>query len=234
MIALILTLALASETRIVSFSPAITETLFDLDLGRFIVGTSDYSDYPAKAKDIPTVGAYTNPSLEKVISLRPNFIVSEKSHREDFFRKVGIEMVILESKKMSDFKKNILLLKQKFPSAKHEKVLNKWESNLKKLSRIKSKLSAIIQISQNPLMLAGKNTLLDNLLSMCGVENLFRKIGYKRISREFFSTFNVLKINISKEPNRMSGVKNVNPDFVSRLTLRSSENLYQICLDLMN
>ena len=43
-VAFLLSMAMASEVRVVSFSPAVTETLFDLELDEYIVGTSDYSN----------------------------------------------------------------------------------------------------------------------------------------------------------------------------------------------
>lgn len=226
----------AKDIRIVSFSPAVTETLFDLELGKYIVGTSEHSNYPPKAKKIPRIGGYTTPDIEKTVSLKPNFIVTEVAYKEKFFKTLGIETVVISSKKIEDFKKNILLLKQKFPKANQKKVLKKWNENLKKIPSKKTKLQAIIKISNKPIMLAGKDTLLYNILSMCGVENLFKHKGYKKISKETLLILSkkATLIEVADTLIEKKGVEVVNPDFLSRLTLRMSENLYKICLSLSN
>lgn len=63
--------------RIVSLAPAITETLFALGKGSSVVGVALYSDFPAEAKQLPSVGAGTNPDLEAIARLRPTLILGE-------------------------------------------------------------------------------------------------------------------------------------------------------------
>lgn len=64
-------------SRIVSLAPAITETLFALGKGDRIVGVAMYSDFPPEAKQLPQVGAGTNPDLEAIARLRPTLILGE-------------------------------------------------------------------------------------------------------------------------------------------------------------
>jgi iron complex transport system substrate-binding protein len=66
-------------SRIVSLAPAITETLFALGKGDSVVGVSLYSDYPAEAKRLPSVGAGTNPDLEAIARLQPTLILGEET-----------------------------------------------------------------------------------------------------------------------------------------------------------
>jgi ABC-type Fe3+-hydroxamate transport system substrate-binding protein len=66
-------------TRIVSLAPAITETLFALGKGGSVVGVSLYSDYPAEAKQLPSVGAGTSPDLEAIARLKPTLILGEET-----------------------------------------------------------------------------------------------------------------------------------------------------------
>ena len=234
MISLIISVVMAGEIKIVSFSPGATETLFDLGLGKFIVGTSERSNYPNEAKSIQTVGAYLNPNVEKVLSLKPNFIVTEKAYKKAFFEKLGIKMIVITSKSIDDYKKNILILKEHFPESKHKQVLSEWESYVRDLQKFKQKKRGIIQVSDRPRMLAGKNTILDNLLSKCGLENAVNFNGYKRVSKEYIYKLDVLKIDISHDKKNNPKTKKINPDNVSRLTLSVIKNLYKTCLEVMN
>jgi len=63
--------------RIVSIGPSNTEFLFALGAGDRVVGDDDFSDEPAAAKTKDHVGG-VKVNLEKVVSLRPDLIVTVK------------------------------------------------------------------------------------------------------------------------------------------------------------
>lgn len=63
--------------RIVSIGPSNTEFLFALGVGERIVAVDDFSDEPAEAKAKDKVGG-VRVNLEKVVSLRPDLVVSVK------------------------------------------------------------------------------------------------------------------------------------------------------------
>jgi len=63
--------------RIVSIGPSNTEFLFALGAGDRIVGDDDFSDQPAAAKTKDHVGG-VKVNLEKVVSLKPDLIVTVK------------------------------------------------------------------------------------------------------------------------------------------------------------
>jgi iron complex transport system substrate-binding protein len=63
--------------RIVSIGPSNTEFLFALGAGDRVVGDDDFSDQPAAAKTKDHVGG-VKVSLEKVVSLKPDLIVTVK------------------------------------------------------------------------------------------------------------------------------------------------------------
>jgi iron complex transport system substrate-binding protein len=61
--------------RLVSLAPSITETLFALGLGDRLVGDTDYCDYPPEAKTKARVGPVLNPSLERIVALKPDLVL---------------------------------------------------------------------------------------------------------------------------------------------------------------
>jgi len=65
----------AEPRRIVSLAPSMTEVLFGLGLGERIVGVTSFCDHPDEAKKKPKIGGMSNPSLEAVVSLRPDLVV---------------------------------------------------------------------------------------------------------------------------------------------------------------
>ncbi|MGI6128990.1 MAG: ABC transporter substrate-binding protein [bacterium] len=67
--------------RIVSLAPSSTEILFALGLGDKVVGVDDFSDYPSEVTLIDKVGAYDNPSLEKIVALKPDLVLADSIHK---------------------------------------------------------------------------------------------------------------------------------------------------------
>ncbi len=61
--------------RIVSLAPSTTEILFALGLGDRIVGVTSFCDYPEEAKKKPKIGGMSNPSLEAIITMKPDLVV---------------------------------------------------------------------------------------------------------------------------------------------------------------
>jgi iron complex transport system substrate-binding protein len=67
----------APPRRIVSLSPGLTEITFALGHGGDLVAVDSYSDYPPEAKDVqPRLNTYPNPSVETIVSLQPDVVLS--------------------------------------------------------------------------------------------------------------------------------------------------------------
>ena len=95
-----------SLERIVSLAPSITETVYALGLGDRIVGDTDYCDYPPEAKQKPHVGAVLNPSLEKIVALKPDLVLGtpEANRRETVgeLERLGIPLYGLTAHTVDD------------------------------------------------------------------------------------------------------------------------------------
>jgi iron complex transport system substrate-binding protein len=61
--------------RLVSLMPANTETLYALGVGARLVGRDDYSDYPAEAKALPSLGGLDNVNVERTLALAPDLVI---------------------------------------------------------------------------------------------------------------------------------------------------------------
>lgn len=63
--------------RVVSLSPAVTETVFAIGAGADLVGVSDYCNYPEAAKKLPRTGSALTPNYEAIVRLAPTLILCE-------------------------------------------------------------------------------------------------------------------------------------------------------------
>lgn len=73
-----------SPNRIVSFSPAATETLFQLGLGDRVVGVSAFCARPAEAKAKRKLGSYNTVREELLDELHPDLILTVTGYQREF------------------------------------------------------------------------------------------------------------------------------------------------------
>ena len=82
--------------RLLSLAPNITEIVFALGLGDELVGDTDNCDFPPQAKSKPHVGTMVNPSLERIVALKPDLVLGtpEANRREtaDQLERLGIPL----------------------------------------------------------------------------------------------------------------------------------------------
>jgi iron complex transport system substrate-binding protein len=62
--------------RIVSLAPNVTETIAALGALDRLVGRTDYCNFPSEVTSLPSIGTLYNPSVEKLISLKPDLVIA--------------------------------------------------------------------------------------------------------------------------------------------------------------
>ena len=76
----------APPQRIISLVPSVTELIFGLGGQDRLVGVTDFCDWPVEAKRKPSVGGMISPSLETIVTLRPDLVVATDSgNRQETF-----------------------------------------------------------------------------------------------------------------------------------------------------
>lgn len=79
--------------RVVSLVPAATEMLFAVGAGPQVVGVSSFDERPAEVQTLPKVGALLDPDLERILSLKPDLVVTYGSQEalEQQLAQAGIQ-----------------------------------------------------------------------------------------------------------------------------------------------
>ena len=68
--------------RIISLSPAITETIYAIGAGDRIAGVCDFCFFPAESLTKPKVGGFAaNTNIERIISLKPDLIIVQGNNK---------------------------------------------------------------------------------------------------------------------------------------------------------
>jgi iron complex transport system substrate-binding protein len=86
----------AQPKRIVSAAPSITEILYALGLGDRIVGVTTFCNYPEEATRKPKIGAFLNPNLEVVLSLKPDLFITGPGQSPSGHRLAAAGIEVLE------------------------------------------------------------------------------------------------------------------------------------------
>jgi iron complex transport system substrate-binding protein len=74
--------AAQAPKRIVSLVPNVTEILFAIGAGPQVVAVSNYDVEPPEVRSLPTVGALLDPDTEKIISLKPDLVITYGSQTD--------------------------------------------------------------------------------------------------------------------------------------------------------
>ena len=78
----VVALGAQSPKRIISLVPNVTEILFAIGAGPQVVAVSNYDIEPPEVRSLPTVGALIDPDTERIISLRPDLVITYGSQAD--------------------------------------------------------------------------------------------------------------------------------------------------------
>jgi iron complex transport system substrate-binding protein len=172
--------AKAGTMRLVTLAPNLAEDCFALGQGSNIIATSEYTDYPAEARKIPTVGAFSSPSLERLLVLSPDLIlVARGTPREvvDRLQKMGRKVYVEDPTTVLQVVDAIRTLSIVIgvPDRGFELALSMRRAvdRVAAAARLlRSRPSVYVEIWNSPLMSAGKNTFLSDLIALAGGYNI--------------------------------------------------------------
>jgi iron complex transport system substrate-binding protein len=166
--------------RIVSHVPSITEMLFALGLDDRLVGVSDYCDFPEAAKNKPKVGDYFNPSVERIVALDPDLVLTD-GHSESIkpLTDLGINYVVIDPKDIASVIHDIELLGQLTGREKEASVITAdmnrrladISRRVKDTTKVKVFYTFAVTDLNNPWT-AGPGSFVDSLITLAGGQNV--------------------------------------------------------------
>lgn len=166
--------------RIVSHVPSITEMLFALGLGERVVGVSDYCDYPEEAKSKTSVGNYFNPSIENIVALDPDLVLTD-GYSEGIIQldSLGIPYLVINPQDIDGIFKDLELLGHVTGTeGEAEELIEDMQDSIAHvLATVEgaSPLRVLFIIDATDLTFpwtAGSGSFIDALITMAGGENV--------------------------------------------------------------
>ncbi|HEX2569215.1 MAG TPA: cobalamin-binding protein [Polyangia bacterium] len=170
----------ARVERVVSLAPSSTEILYAVGAGGKIVGVDRYSNYPAVARALPQVGADMDPSLERIVALRPDVVFTATTANTqgtvENLERLGIPVYVSRVLHLEDIYGDILGLGDAVGGAEEaRRLVAELRGRVATLgARYKNAapVRTLVIIWPEPLVVAGRASHIGDLIRAAGGVNL--------------------------------------------------------------
>lgn len=179
--------------KIISTAPNLTEIIFAIDAGNILVGRTRFCNYPNEVNKVQVIGDMLNLNFEKIVELKPDliFMTVEGNTKElyDKLKGLGFQVYVTNPRNLNDIItaiKNLGIILNR--ERKADSLVSSIKDNLTKIaSKNFQRQRAMFVVSISPLIIAGKNTFINEIMEKVNLENISPKnsiSSYPMISRE--------------------------------------------------
>ncbi len=192
--------------RIISVVPSITELLYDLDLAEEIAGITKFCVFPEVIfRSKPRIGGTKKLNIEKIKKLGPDLIIAnkEENQKEDIEQLSAIfPTYVTDIRIMDDAIEKIKSIGELTNrEAKAQLLVNGINAGFSELSTFSTKPKVAYMIWKDPIMVAGGDTYISDMLEKAGFENVFADQNrYPVITPEALKEAEAEYILLSSEP----------------------------------
>ncbi|MCX6538335.1 MAG: helical backbone metal receptor [Acidobacteria bacterium] len=170
--------------RIVSLVASVTEMLFVMGAGPRVVAVSSFDHFPTEVDRLPRVGALIDPDIEKILSLRPDLVITYGSQNDlaTKLAKANVPTFTYRHGSLGDITTTLRELGRRLGLAsKAERVAAGIEQDLDRIrTRVRSEArpKTLLVIEREPRSLRAINVsggygFLHDLLELAGGTNIF-------------------------------------------------------------
>ncbi len=183
---------LIAAPRVITLSPANTELAFAA--GITPVAVSSFSDFPAQAAGIEQVATWQGMNLERIIALRPDLVLAWRGgnaeRQVNQLTSLGIKVMWIDAVSVEQVAQALRDLAPYSPTPKKaeqaaQQMLNDYAA-LKEKYATQAKKRVFLQFGSQPLFTTGKGSIQNQVLEVCGGENIFAasRVPWPQVSRE--------------------------------------------------
>ncbi len=180
--------------RIVALAPSLAEIVFDLGQGAKLVGVTQFSDFPAEAKNLPRVGSYVRLDLERIVALKPDLCLGIRDgnpkHQVEKIEAAGIPVYIIDPRDIKGVMEAIQGVGGALGmQARAEAIVADMSGRIaqvrQQVATTHSRPRVFFQLYSPPIVTAGSRTFIHELITIAGGVNLGAgEVDYPRVSWE--------------------------------------------------
>ena len=176
--------AAAPGPRIVSLAPNLTELAYSAGAGDALVGTVDYSDYPAAARSLPRVGDAWRVDPESVLALRPDLVLAWASGTPEAtiarLEALNLRVVPIATYRLADVATALRTIGRMAGSeSAAEAAATRFEADIGRLRATHAdarRLGVFIEIDDEPLYTVNGRHIISEVVDLCGGRNVFSDV----------------------------------------------------------
>ncbi len=174
----------APAKRIISLAPSLTELLFAAGAGERVVAVVEYSDYPPEANALPRIGRHDMLDMERILALEPDLIVAWQSGNPrasiNRLRELGLTVYSAEPRSLAEIPEHLEKLgtlagTEEIATAASQRFTDTLNDLAQRFGNART-VRTFYQIWNQPLMTAGGNELINDIITLCGGANIFADI----------------------------------------------------------
>ena len=180
--------------RVISLAPSITEIIYALGQENRLKGVTRYSDFPIEATNLPKVGSYVRPDLERIVALKPDLCIATKDGNPkeviDRLETLKIPVYVVNPRNLKTVLETIKEIGRILNAVGNaENLLTNLQDRIQRVSALISRDTyrpgVFLQIGISPIVSVGTDTFLHELIVLAGGKNLADgDTPYPRFSRE--------------------------------------------------
>lgn len=184
----------SSARRVVVMAPAAAEMLEALGALEQIVGIGDFVSEPASILELPRVGAYDNPNVERVLELGADLFLSTRSQAaaaaHGRLDGLGVQVAALDTSTYEGVFDSLSelgrLLGREERAAQLEQELRGRLTEIRRTARDLPPRSVLFVVGRDPVYVAGPGSHVDEMIAMVGGTNVFHDASstYDQVSME--------------------------------------------------
>ena len=166
--------------RILSLAPHTTELLFAAGAGDRVLGVSAFSDFPAQAQQLASIGSSTQLDIERIVALKPDLIIAWKSGNNAKqiaqLRALGVPVFESEPHTLEDIATSLSRLGELAGTPQGSQAANnfrKQQQALRVRYANRTPVRVFYQIWPSPLMTLNDQHIVADALRLCGAQNIF-------------------------------------------------------------
>jgi iron complex transport system substrate-binding protein len=184
----------ANPQRIISLAPSITEIVYALEQEKRLKGVTRNSDFPVEAKKIPKIGSYVRLDLERIVALNPDLCIATRDGNPkdavDRLSSLKIPVYVVNPQNLDSVLETILEIGSLLNADdKARTLVDSMQYRIQQVNSLVAQVThqprVFFQIGISPIISAGTNTFIHELIVRAGGKNLAEgKTPYPRFSRE--------------------------------------------------
>ena len=172
----------ARPRRVISLAPSLTEAIFALGAGDRLVGVTRFCDHPPQARQLPRVGGYTDPDLERMIAASAELIVGVVGGQDPALvqrlEQRGLPYAFLKMDDLAQTRQGLLALGELLgePDAASALVAA-MDQGLKPSPRAAKPPRVLLVLGRRPLVVAGPGSFGHELVELAGGHSVAGQLG---------------------------------------------------------